>query len=313
MVELLSVRKIWERAPHNAFTDLLRAHDSWWCTFREADEHGHVPASIRILRSTDGENWISVTELIESGVDLRDPKLSVMPDGRLMLLTCANQIDAQGRYFTRSPRVSFSTDGEVWTTPVKCLAEDHWLWRVTWHDDIGYSVSKLGIGNNPRRAFLYRTVDGLEGDYVTELLLPDDTWTASETTVRILPQGDMVALIRPDWIGFSPPPYVDWDFTRIEQSLGGPNFIALPDRTMWACARGRGPDGQAKTVLARMTRDSYEPALILPSGGDCSYAGMVWHDELLWMSYYSSYEGKSSIYLARLRLDSGRGADLRGQ
>jgi hypothetical protein len=40
----------------------------------------------------------------------------------------------------------------------------------------------------------------------------------------------------------------------------------------------------------------------MPSGGDSSYPGMVLHDGLLWMSYYSSHEGKSSIYLARIRL-----------
>jgi len=30
---------------------------------------------------------------------------------------------------------------------------------------------------------------------------------------------------------------------------------------------------------------------------------MVWHDDLLWMSYYSSHEGRSSIYLAQLSID----------
>jgi hypothetical protein len=51
-----------------------------------------------------------------------------------------------------------------------------------------------------------------------------------------------------------------------------------------------------------MTPTSYEPALQLPSGGDTSYPGMVWHEGILWMSYYSSHEGKTSIYLARIRL-----------
>ena len=62
-----------------------------------------------------------------------------------------------------------------------------------------------------------------------------------------------------------------------------------------------GPGG-AKTVLARFGRDKYEPALTLPSGGDNSYAGLVWHDGLLWMSYYSSHEGKASIYVAQVRI-----------
>ena len=40
--------------------------------------------------------------------------------------------------------------------------------------------------------------------------------------------------------------------------------------------------------------------LELPSGGDTSYPGLVWYDGILWVSYYSSHEGKTSIYLAKL-------------
>ena len=43
--------------------------------------------------------------------------------------------------------------------------------------------------------------------------------------------------------------------------------------------------------------------LTLPSGGDNSYPGMVWHDTLLWTSYYSSHEEKTSIYLAKIRFN----------
>jgi len=51
-----------------------------------------------------------------------------------------------------------------------------------------------------------------------------------------------------------------------------------------------------------MEPDRYEPVLTLPSGGDCSYPGLVWHENLLWMSYYSSHEGKTSIYLAKIEI-----------
>lgn len=303
MVEIVALDRIWDRAPHNAFTDLLRRDDEWLCCCREAETHSVGPSAIRVLRSVDGRRWSSAAEVVEAGVDLRDPKLSICPDGRLMLLMGASLYDRDGTYRTRSPRVAFSGDGTQWTTPARCLAEDHWLWRVTWHGKTGYSVSKLGEGAHPRRGFLYRTCDGLDWEFITELLLPDDTWTASETTLRLRDDGEMIALIRPDWIGASHPPYVDWSFTRIDHSLGGPNFIILPDGAMWASARGRGDDGKPVTALARMTRDSYEPVINLPSGGDCSYPGMVWWDGLLWMTYYSSHEGRSSIYRAIVRLD----------
>jgi len=49
-----------------------------------------------------------------------------------------------------------------------------------------------------------------------------------------------------------------------------------------------------------MDLQSVKPELILPSGGDCSYPGMVWDKGKLWVSYYSSHEGATDIYLARI-------------
>ena len=43
--ELIEVRKIWDKAPHNAFTDLIRFKDHWYCAFREGSAH----------RSNDGK------------------------------------------------------------------------------------------------------------------------------------------------------------------------------------------------------------------------------------------------------------------
>ena len=83
--------------------------------------------------------------------------------------------------------------------------------------------------------------------------------------------------------------------------IGGPNFILTPDGKMWAAGRKYGK--QARTSLATMTGTSFQHVLELPSGGDTSYPGMVLHDGLLWMSYYSSHEGgKTSIFLAKIKL-----------
>lgn len=73
---------------------------------------------------------------------------------------------------------------------------------------------------------------------------------------------------------------------------------------MVAGSRGFGKTPGAHMVLFKMTETSLEPVLELPSGGDCSYPGMVWHDGMLWVSYYSTHEdGKTSIYLAKVRLN----------
>src|ERR1700738_1745639 len=84
---LLSVRRIWDQAPHNAFTDLLYHRNEWFCAFRESDNHINTHAgSMRLIASRDGTTWESRALVESAGHDLRDPKLSVTPNGQLMLL-----------------------------------------------------------------------------------------------------------------------------------------------------------------------------------------------------------------------------------
>lgn len=115
----------------------------------------------------------------------------------------------------------------------------------------------------------------------------------------------MIALVRREggsnnaWIGTSVAPYKKWNWNETDHAVGGPNFVILGDGEMWAS--GRSYPGGAKTVLAKMTQSQYIPVLTFPSGGDTSYPGMVWHDGVLWISYYSSHEGKTSIYLAKIK------------
>lgn len=304
--ELLSVVKIWDEGNHNAFTDLIRFKGAWYCSFREGLGHVGGDGQIRILTSDDGGTWVSAALIGEEGVDLRDPKLSVTPDGRLMVVAGGSYYD--GKTLTgRQPRVMFSRDGREWTAPAKTAGEGDWLWRVTWHEGTAYGVAYRGpVANEdewPVR--LMSSGDGLEWRTVTEFEVDG---RPNETTLRFLPSGRMVALVRREagnkhpWIGHSDPPYTEWTWHETDYyGIGGPNFIVLPDGAMWAGGRYH-PGGGARTAVARMTLDSYRPALMLPSGGDTSYPGFVWHGGLLWMSYYSSHEGKTSIYLARIRL-----------
>jgi hypothetical protein len=298
--ELVSVEKIWDQGNHNAYTDLNRWMGTWYCTFREADGHVGGDGKLRVLRSADGAKWVSAGLIAEDGIDLRDPKLSLTPDGRLMIVAGGSVYKGTKTLMGRRPRVAFSTDGTTWTAPEKVLADGDWLWRVTWHDGKCYGVSYTADW----ALKLVVSTDGVKYDLVTQLEVPDKP---NETTLRFLPGGAMVALVRREggntfgWVGTSKPPYTEWTWKETKHRLGGPDFLRLPDGALWAV--GRTYPGGAKTAVARMTADGgYEPVLTLPSGGDTSYPGLVWHDDLLWVSYYSSHEGKSAIYLAKVRL-----------
>ena len=134
------VRKVWDAGKHNAFTDLIRFRDRWFCTFRESDAHVGGDGKIRVLTSAAGEKWESAALLTEKGIDLRDPKLSVAADGRLMLVAGGSVYEGK-KLVGRQPRVAFSKDGKEWTATNRVLSEGEWLWRVTWHGGKCYGVS----------------------------------------------------------------------------------------------------------------------------------------------------------------------------
>ena len=70
--ELVEVRKIWDQAPHNAFTDLVRHQGRWWCVFREGQGHVSPDGALRVLTSADGVAWESAARLASATEDLRD-------------------------------------------------------------------------------------------------------------------------------------------------------------------------------------------------------------------------------------------------
>lgn len=302
--ELLSVRKIWDQGGHNAFTDLIRFQDKWYCSFREGNGHVGGDGKLRILESTDGETWNSAALLSETGIDLRDPKLSIMPDGRLMVVAGGSVYNGTRKLQGYQPRVAFSKNGRDWTATQRVLQEGEWLWRVTWHDGKAYGVSyNIATSKSERTIKLFSSADGLDWKLAAPL---DVTGNPNETTVRFLRNGAAMMLVRREggdkggWIGVSKPPYKDWQFAQTPVRLGGPDFIELPDGSLVAGSREHSGD-KVKFALFRMTSDSLESVLTLPSGGDCSYPALVWHDGLLWVSYYSSHEGKTSIYLAKVK------------
>lgn len=324
--ELVTVKRIWNAGEHNAFTDLTRWRDRFWCTFRESEGHVGGDGKIRVLSSADGDTWDSAAIIDEPGIDLRDPKFSITPDDRLMIVAGGSVYNGGKTLLGRRPRVMFSADGKTWTKPEKVLAEGDWLWRVTWHDGICYGTSydasqrtsaaakeankseqPAAPGPADWKLKLYRSTDGVKFDLITHLDVPGNP---NETTLRFLADGRMMALARREagtklgWIGTSKAPYTEWKWHDAGMRVGGPNFIQFPGGELWAVVRQYGEKStntSAKTVLAEMTEQSLKPVLTLPSGGDTSYAGLVLHDDLLWISYYSSHEGKTSIYLAKVR------------
>lgn len=300
--EVLSLQRIWDEAPHNAFTDLVRFNDKWICTFREGQGHVSPDGAVRVLGSANGLEWTSLARLTSEEADLRDPKFSVTPDGRLMLVAAGALHPPSG--IKHQTYAWFSDDGESWSAPVPIGDPDFWLWRVTWQGDAAYGVGYQTQGGRSTR--LYRSLNGkFFNTWVSGLFT--EGW-ANEASLAFEPDGRALCLLRRDGepgsgqFGIAKPPYREWEWKDLGAKIGGPKLLRLPDGRHVAGVRRY--DGGVRTALAwvDVEQGTLTEFLRLPSGGDTSYPGMVWQDGLLWVSYYASHEGKTSIYLARICL-----------
>jgi hypothetical protein len=314
-VKLIAVQKIWDQAPHNAFTDLIRFKDQWFCTFREGEGHAKGAGAVRILTSNDGSTWHSAAVLTEKDVDLRDPKLSVTPHGELMLVGGAAVPATRNPLTDHYSFVSFSADGRSWSKPKRVREGWHWLWRVTWHKGTAYGVAYTWDPQQMPKSYqasLLKSLDGTTWEKVVDF----DVRNATEATLAFGADDRMYCLQRCDGspnnakFGASRAPYTEWTWKDLGEYLGGPNFIRGRDGMWWAAGRLKRAKGY-ETALCRLGRLDTEPAqlehaLTFPSAGDNSYPGLVFHNGELWMSYYSTHEKKTSIYLARVQVPGTR-------
>jgi hypothetical protein len=135
-----------------------------------------------------------------------------------------------------------------------------------------------------------------------------DQGSPNETGLIFLQDDTAICLLRRDgtqssgMLGRAKPPYVNWSWKDLGVRIGGPQLIELPDQRLIAGVRLY--DGKVRTAIVQIDAETPKltELLSLPSGGDSSYPGLVRHDGTLFVSYYSSHEGKTAIYLARVKL-----------
>lgn len=310
---------IWDNGTYNAFPSIEYFDGRYFISFREGESHifnsqGIADGKVRILSSRDGRKWESAALLSKDGFDLRDPKLSVTADGRLMVIIGGSVYKGK-ELVQRIPQVSFSDDGVHFSDPEPVVFDENvtddkeWIWRVTWHDGIGYAVT---YGDH---FALLKTEDGLHFSLVRELDVNRDDFP-NETTVRFLPDGRMALLVRREkngakglW-GVSEAPFTDWTWKDLPVSLGGPDFIVMPDGSIIAGTRGSYFPKRPKTVLLKGDAEGeFELIRVLPSGSDTSYPGFRIVGKDLWVVYYSSHEllrpdgrTRAGIYLIKIPL-----------
>ncbi len=303
--QLIQVHRIWDRAAHNAFTDLLHHEGQWYCVFREGSGHVSPDGSLRVITSKDGNQWQSLSLITHPTDDLRDAKLTVTPDGRFMLNGAGMQAEKETRYHSM---VWFSDDkGETWGEGLRIGDPGFWLWRAQWHEG---SVYSMGYDTNrdrtKRKLRFYKSEDG--ADYKTLVETVNVPNGAGEDRILFMRDGNALCLLRCETgtknglLGHAAPPFTDWTWRELGLRIGGPNMIELPDGRIIAATRLYSPTTRTSLSWIDPLAGTITECLELPSGGDTSYAGMVLQGGMLWVSYYSSHQEKTCIYLAKVRL-----------
>ena len=314
-----SVDRIWSNGTYSSFTSLVKYKGRFYCAFREGrghvfDENGKAEGKIRIISSKNGKKWESVLLTGLPDMDFRDPKLSVTPDGRLMVaIGVSVYVDRQLK--AQIPYVCFSSDGQHFSDPQRCTIDSQadpkndWIWRVTWHEGKGYAIDYFTSGSGRSGLWLLTTSDGVHYQKLCDLDVPD---FPNEATVRFLPEsGQMAIMVRRDagdCMGYwatADAPYTKWEWKKMPMRLGGPDFVMLDDHKVIACSRCHHIPNHCTTsvYLGDAQTGRFEQRFVLPSGGDTSYPGMIIEGDELWISYYAGHESKwPCIYLARIPL-----------
>jgi hypothetical protein len=246
-----------------------------------------------MITSADGVTWSSAASIACPAPfqDLRDPQLSITPNNVLMLNAAAFKPVCQSM-------VWLSQDGYDWGGHHPIGPRGSWLWRTVWYQGVAYNFGR----REPDDHFLqlYTSTDGVDFQAHGEPQL--DEAYANEFDLLFLDDATCVSLMRCDdanaQLGIAIPPYDRWTWRDLGVRIGGPALLRLPDGRTVAAVRLY--DGKTRTALCWLDVDTATMVefVTMPSGGDTSYVGMVWHDDLLWLSYYSSDDFLASMTTA---------------
>jgi len=287
------------------FPDLIRFKDKWFCSFREGFVHGNDDSGrARLISSTDGKKWESVALFEWEGGDIRDPRLSITPEGALMINSCISYVgkntgkpESSLEHDVRRQSVTWlSRDGETWSSVNACpTGINTWRFDATWHSGMGYSVAYHGTQAS---GALFRTCDGKNWRMLRDDFFPESGGTEAALA---FPQPDLaVCLARqpstkdgvvdaklaigrgPSWQEWEWKSLkLDWndgkpaDAKRGVATFAGPKLLVLSDGRLVATGRNMGlwfvePDTAKLTKFAE------------PIGS--SYPGLVEHEGKLWVT-----------------------------
>lgn len=309
---------------HNAFTDLVHWGDCYWVSYRHGTRHISPDGQCVLTVSVDRHRF-EVAARVKVAGDCRDPKLIIMPDGRLAMTFPAWMGGRAQRHLQQF--VTFSRDGYHWDEPVPILDPHWWLWRVREHRGRFYGA-----------AYTYRDrVTGEDRVYSTDFVVSDDllnwevlgpvgTGQLGEADFIFQPDGEAWMISRcvdipSAFFCTAKPPYTHWESTPLGVNIHSPAMIQKDGQIYIAGRRDVVQEGDStfpfhpQTLLGktfslgiwRVARGIVEPVLRIPATGDCAYPGFIVDPEgRVCLSYYSQHAYHMGLAEVPTRHDPSR-------
>lgn len=317
-LRLESVRQVFDDGAHDAFTDLCRFKDRLYLTCRSCPDGHMVFASSRIvvLASDEGRAWKEVFAFSVPNRDTRDPHFLTFRD-TLFVYTGTWLVPPPGQQRDLNDHLGYgawSADGKTWHGPRMLEGTyGHYIWRAAACGDRAYLCGRrrrefaAGQANEEAphniESAMLESEDGLIWRF--RALFAEEG--GDETAFLFEADASVVAIVRgpdaqPARLCRSAPPYTLWSRKTLDRNVGGP-LLAKWGKYYLVGGRKTLDPGNPRTSLYWLIDDALHEAAELPSAGDNSYPGFLPLDESqALLSYYSSHEGSTSIYLAELSL-----------
>ncbi|MDM7860163.1 hypothetical protein QTP81_06105 [Alteromonas sp. ASW11-36] len=308
------IKRITHQRRHCAFTDLQHFNGKLYCCYRQATDHVSGDGIIIVQCLSEVGSSLYQQRIAVEGADLRDPKLTLTPDGGLLLLAYARYRNSSNKTLSTRNLTWHTSTGETWSSPTNLNINLWWLWRVRYvnqHANTAYGLAyrkaadrlDLYAGDPRRKMSLVRA--GVLSKEQHSLGYPNesDIDFANDMTLR--------AIVRRDADSFSAqygeakPPYTRWQWFDLGEYIGGPIWQRLSPSVYLVAGRC----WTGKTLYTRLWLFNSENRQLevfdtLPSAGDNSYPGISITTEYLYVSYYSSHiDDHSEIYLACYAID----------
>jgi len=310
---------------HNAFTDLVQWNGLFYLCFRHGESHASMDGDIRIMTSPDMKTWTPNATLDTYGDD-RDPKFVVAGEKLYVYfgvwdLVHRSGADLPDRGVVRSYFVS-TEDGKTWSKIQGVYEPGFWLWRIRHHDGYFYSAAYTAVRPKPdtRETRILRSADGLNWELVS--LLTKDR-LAGEADLLWRPDGAVWVLTRTgdkagdaEWFT-SDADMKTWTSKATGARIHAPAFATWKDR-VFVAGRDYQSEGSTTKVWEIVDGNVVE-RLLLPSGGDTSYPGLIPDPKAdangsptFFITWYSQHENNpddrsqrhvSNIYAARIIID----------